>query len=255
MSGKHIAYILTGAALLMMLTLESCGSKRHVVSARPVGTAAETVTLAYSNDIGRKIVSEARRWIGTRYQYGGHSLDGTDCSGMVMEIYNKVTGIALPRNSAEQCRFATDIRRDLLRQGDLVFFATSGAGRVSHVGIYIGDGRMIHASASKGVTESSLDDKYWIRNYVTSGQILADNGRGSCRPKNDKKKSSKKKMSTSSKSKFEDDDPIYNPTVKRSAEPEVKAPDDLRKLPEIDYHELDDLLNQKVDSVYSSFMD
>lgn len=90
-----------------------------------------------------ELISEAKKWIGTKYRYGGHSRkDGTDCSGMVMELFLKVFDIKLPRNSAQQQEFCSSIRQKDLQAGDLMFFATGkNRNRVSHVGLYIGGRR------------------------------------------------------------------------------------------------------------------
>ncbi len=226
------------AVLMLMTVLSGCKSSRHVVSgssASRFGTAESTVTLAYTTELGKRLVKEAHRWLDTPYRYGGHTRGiGTDCSGMVMEVYDKTLGIALPRNSAEQCRFATDIKRDRLRLGDLIFFATGNKNNVSHVGIYIGDGKMIHASSSRGVMISKLDETYWMNSYVTSGRILADS-----------------KASVGKKS--------VERTVRRdnkvNLDP-IDVPENLQiRSTDINYEILDTLLEQKLDSVYSSFLD
>lgn len=100
--------------------------------------------------VGQKIVKEARKWLGTKYVYGGKTRKGTDCSGMVMVVYEQVTGIKLPRDSHSQQAFTEHIKRRDLTPGDLVFFASkAGGSRIGHVGIYIGQGQFIHASSSR----------------------------------------------------------------------------------------------------------
>lgn len=128
-------------------------------------------TLILKSD-AKAVIKEARKWLGTKYQYGGESLKGTDCSGMVMKVFQKTTGMKLPRNSAEQQKFAKPIDKKQLRAGDLVFFASKAGGqRVSHVGIYIGRDEFIHAS-SHGVVISSLKEVYYERHYHSSGRVL-----------------------------------------------------------------------------------
>lgn len=235
-SDKHMSLCRVISLLIPILILSSCGSSRRTVTTRVHGTADQMVTIAYTNDIGRQLVKEAQRWLGSPYRFGGHERSGTDCSGLVMEVYNRTLGIALPRSSADQRTFATDIHRNALRHGDLIFFAPGGHGRISHVGIYIGDNRMIHASSSKGVIVSDINDSYWQRNYVSSGRILreaAKNGRASGNPRKT--------------------DPIYDPG--KGTLPPVAAPSDLKKNTEPDYRILDDILSHKLDSVYTNYLD
>jgi len=119
----------------------------------------------------RALVDEAYSWIGTPYSYGSHSRRGTDCSGFVMEVYRRALGFTLPRSTSEQSEACTDIDRDDLRAGDLVFFRDRSHGKIAHVGIYIGNGKFVHASSSRGVIESSLTEKYYDDHYRHSGRI------------------------------------------------------------------------------------
>ena len=122
--------------------------------------------------LGDALVRSARQWIGTPYAYGGRSKSGTDCSGMIMVIYSDVAGLTLPRNSAAQRDYCVSVSRRQLEPGDLVFFTTSKrGGKVNHVGMYVGNGRIIHASSSRGVIESSLDEKYYATHYHSSGRV------------------------------------------------------------------------------------
>lgn len=121
---------------------------------------------------GQRLVNEARKWLGTRYRYGGESRSGTDCSGFTMKVYEKVTGIKLPRDSRSQQSFTSRVKQRDLSAGDLVFFATkSGGSRVGHVGIYISGGEFIHASTSKGVIISSLSERYYANHYHSAGRV------------------------------------------------------------------------------------
>lgn len=121
------------------------------------------------------LVAEAGNWIGTRYRYGGNTRDGIDCSGLVVQVYKKVFDISLPRTSRDQYAYCERIKRKDITVGDLVFFATRRGDlkTVSHVGIYIGDNRMIHASSSRGVIISNLDETYYTKRYVSAGRIKA----------------------------------------------------------------------------------
>ena len=97
---------------------------------------------------------------------------GCDCSGFVSQVYKAVYGKSLERNSAAiRDKNCSKIRRSQLRTGDLVFFKTGSSRKINHVGIYLKDNKFIHASSSKGVIVSSLEEKYYIRTYVCSGRV------------------------------------------------------------------------------------
>lgn len=123
-----------------------------------------------------KIVEEAYTWLGTPYAYAhAEKGKGTDCSGMVLSVYEKVTGVKLPRNSAKQAEFCMPVKKKQLKIGDLVFFATGkDPGRISHVGIMVNDCKFIHASASKGVVVSDLNQPYYIRTLIAFGRVSDD---------------------------------------------------------------------------------
>lgn len=164
-------------ALLGALLLTGCSAKR--AARKQPQTPQQTVYVVPATDRQvSELVKEARRWIGTPYAYGGHSRKGTDCSGFIMEIFSKVFDIKLPRSSAMQAEYARPLKEDKIVPGDLVFFTTGKSrSRINHVGLYIGDGRMIHASSSKGVMESGLDESYWQRTRHSQGRVVETDAR------------------------------------------------------------------------------
>ncbi|HOD35301.1 MAG TPA: NlpC/P60 family protein [Syntrophales bacterium] len=114
-----------------------------------------------------EIVRTAESFIGVPYLYGGSSPDeGFDCSGLTMAVYD-LNGLRLPRSSREQYGSGDAVPRRDLEKGDLVFFSTRMDGRVSHVGVYIGDDRFIHAPGQgKKITIDTLSSQYFERRYV-----------------------------------------------------------------------------------------
>ena len=120
-----------------------------------------------------EIVKTAERFIGVPYRWGGSSADeGFDCSGLTMTVY-RLNGLNLPRSSREQYRAGTPISQSKLSQGDLVFFATSGGRRVSHVGLYAGGGKFIHApKKGKRIRTESLSNSYFRSRYVGARTYL-----------------------------------------------------------------------------------
>ena len=145
--------------LLLSLLLAACGSKPY----RPTAKAAER----------QEIIEAARNMLGVPYRYGGTSpTRGFDCSGLVQYAHSQA-GIEVPRTTGEQYRAALPIHRQALRPGDLVFFRTHKHRYVSHVGIYLGKGKFIHApSSGKHVSIASLKDDYWRQRYTSGGRMF-----------------------------------------------------------------------------------
>lgn len=114
--------------------------------------------------------------VGTPYRYGGNTPDsGFDCSGLIGYVYRDAAGINLPRSTRELIAMPVpSVRREALQTGDLVFFATAGGGKVSHAGIYVGEGRFVHAPSSGGTVRlESLSTAYWQRSYLNAKRVMA----------------------------------------------------------------------------------
>lgn len=108
--------------------------------------------------------------MGVPYVWGGVSPSGFDCSGFTQFVLKK-NGISIPRVTSDQYGAGVAVSKSNLRVGDLVFFTTYKAGP-SHVGFYLGDGKFIHASSSKGVTISSLDSSYYSSRYIGARRVI-----------------------------------------------------------------------------------
>lgn len=131
---------------------------------------ATTVPAMASANSPTSLVNTARTYIGTPYAYGGTTTSGFDCSGYTQFVFKK-QGINIPRSTGEQFAMGTAVKKSDLKTGDLVFFNTFGNG-VSHVGIYIGSSRFIHASTSQGVMISSVNDPaYWGKRYLGARRV------------------------------------------------------------------------------------
>jgi hypothetical protein len=109
-------------------------------------------------------------WDGTPYRFGAISRDGVDCSGFVQRVFAETFGMALTRSTHSQVLEGRDVPREALQPGDLVFFRTGR--RTQHVGIYLRDGRFLHASTSRGVTVDRLTSGYYDRTYWTARRVL-----------------------------------------------------------------------------------
>lgn len=110
-------------------------------------------------------------WLGTPYAYAGNCEKGIDCSGFVNVLYDRVFGIRLgARNSAEIYGLMQKIDKDELVEGDLVFFKIRSRSRITHVGVYLGQHKFVHASSSKGVTVSDLNEPYYKKYFAGAGR-------------------------------------------------------------------------------------
>jgi hypothetical protein len=111
--------------------------------------------------------------LGTKYTFGGTSIDGIDCSSFVQHVF-ELAGFKLPRTAREQARYGYFVRKENLKPGDLLFFATY-ASFPSHVGIYIGDGKMTHASSGGGRVEiADINQDYYVRRFLFAKRIPAN---------------------------------------------------------------------------------
>jgi lipoprotein Spr len=109
-------------------------------------------------------------WYGTRYRFGGTTREGIDCSAFTCSLMAAVFGITLPRMAKEQYKASSRIHKDDLERGDLVFFHTTRKG-ISHVGVYLGNNKFVHASVNYGVTISDLSEGYYARRFVGAGRM------------------------------------------------------------------------------------
>jgi len=121
----------------------------------------------------KEIVRTANQFIGVRYRWGGQSSGtGFDCSGLTMVVY-RLNGLELPRSSRQQWKAGRPVYQEQLLKGDLVFFATIGGERVSHVGIYIGNNKFLHApSSGRKIRISSMSNKYYKSRYLGARAYL-----------------------------------------------------------------------------------
>jgi cell wall-associated NlpC family hydrolase len=138
---------------------------------RPVVTAPPQILSQAAEDV----LFRALGLVGTPYRWGGNTPDsGFDCSGLIGYVYRDAAGITLPRSTREMIVIrAPDVKLDQLQSGDLVFFATSGGSQVSHAGIYVGEGRFVHAPASGGTVKlDSLNKPYWQKAYLNAKRVI-----------------------------------------------------------------------------------
>jgi lipoprotein Spr len=160
------------ASFILVLCLPSCRSRKAnpVFHERNEWLEIESklgVQIAEKGDL--PFYREAVKWLEVPYKFGGNTLQGTDCSGLVMVVYERVFGKKLPRQSAKQADFANRIQKNKLVPGDLYFFDINGKG-ISHVGMHLVGNKFIHASIQKGVIVSDLEEAYYKRTFVGYGR-------------------------------------------------------------------------------------
>jgi lipoprotein Spr len=131
---------------------------------------SQIMGVALSATSNMKLFHFVYDWIGTPYRFGGSSRRGIDCSAFTKELYSQVFNMDIERSSRDIFSMVSPVKRDDLKEGDLVFFKIHSR-RISHVGIYLGNNRFAHAS-SKGVAISSLDDAYYRRYFYRGGRML-----------------------------------------------------------------------------------
>lgn len=130
------------------------------------------VNVSKATDLG--MYANIFTWLSTPYRYGGKTAKGIDCSNYVFKLMNEATCADSYATSRQLAAITEYVDREDLQEGDLVFFNTSGKG-VSHVGVYLQNGKFTHSSSSKGVTVSSLNDKYWDAHFCGAGRIVKNN--------------------------------------------------------------------------------
>lgn len=256
-----------------LLLFSACKSSKGVSGRMSIDYSKE-----HADPMGKELVDEARKWLGTPYRYGGSTRNGTDCSGLVMSLYRDVCAVKIPRTTREQKSYCTEVARNKTRIGDLVFFG-SGSG-ISHVGLYIGKGEMIHASSSKGVMVSNIDTGYWGNRYRGAGRVA---GAGKSWAANAGKRKKRKSDVNSKVSKPvnplevpSSGSPLgvpsitleefaamgsgnarsQKPTPASTTTPQTTVPQSVAPEKPEDVDPLDEIINEKIDSIFSTrFMD
>jgi cell wall-associated NlpC family hydrolase len=158
------------ALLGVTLLLDACAARPQ-----PLPPSHFELPTHHHGDINpNDILFRAISLVGTPYRYGGNTpQSGFDCSGLVDYVFNDVAGITLPRTAQQISEIdAPRIKRDRLESGDLVFFG-SGAHHTSHIGIYVGKGRFVHAPNEGGTVRLDyLDAPYWNEHYNGAVRVL-----------------------------------------------------------------------------------
>jgi len=171
------------AAAAVAMLLQACASAPSPVESPPLNDVAlppadsiQAAPLpppqtAAGTSLGSEVVIRAIAMVGVPYRFGGSDPDGFDCSGLVQYVYEEL-GIEVPRTAAEQYRAAAPVKLENIEPGDLLFFRTHGK-RISHVAIYAGSGRFVHAPQTGRLIElRSLDDDYYRPRLAGVGRLF-----------------------------------------------------------------------------------
>jgi cell wall-associated NlpC family hydrolase len=160
------------AARVKAESLRASGIIQEFYLAAPEDTPLPRPRPEDTDGLRANLVETARSYLGVPYLWGGASAQGFDCSGLTMSVY-RLNGLQLPRSSRDQYEAGSQVSRDELRPGDLLFFSTNGTGRVSHVGLYAGDGTFIHApSRGRTISQAKLSDAYYQKTFVGARTYL-----------------------------------------------------------------------------------
>ena len=138
-------------------------------------TQSNTSYAAQTSKSSSKVITYAKKQFGKPYRWAHQGPSGFDCSGFTYYVYKNTTGKSLPRTSTAQSRRGRYVKKSNLKAGDLIFFDTVGRnnGKVTHVGMYIGNKKFIHAASGQGrVVINNLNSSYYIKSYVTARRIL-----------------------------------------------------------------------------------
>ena len=150
-------------------------SSSYLQSTVPSGSTSNSGSNNSVSASASSVIAYAKTLLGKPYVWGAQGPNSFDCSGFTYYVFKNKAGIILPRTSSAQSKYGTYVSRNNLRAGDLVFFDTNGAnnGQVSHVGLYIGNGQMIHASYSqKKIVIDNFNSSYFKRTFVNGRRVL-----------------------------------------------------------------------------------
>lgn len=143
--------------------------------AEPVAAGADATLLDRYGNAAQELMNQGMDYLGIRYRFGGNSPEtGLDCSGLVQNVFRNALGLNLPRTAKEMARLGEKVGLNDLKPGDLVFFNTMRR-TFSHVGIYMGEGRFLHAPSRGGeVRIEEMGQRYWSQRFNGARRLLPD---------------------------------------------------------------------------------
>lgn len=167
---KRLSHLLILGTLAMILA--SCGTSAPHYNYKELARASIRLNMDIDMKDNHQLYIESAGWLGVPYRGGGNNKRGVDCSGLTSHLYKKVYHKKLERNSDDQrTKNCHKVNKKNLREGDLVFFHNGRKKRTaSHVGLYLKDNKFIHASTSRGVIISNLDEDYYRKHWLGGGR-------------------------------------------------------------------------------------
>lgn len=179
--GEHLGYVHSSQLNLTEIPYENQASTqvpRFFVQGQSTGLPVSMASLLGEKPkkadgtpvSGADFVEEAEKYLGIRYVHGGETPAGFDCSGLIYYVYN-LLGYTVPRSVEAQSRCGHAVGNDLLKPGDLVFFATLGGKSPSHVGIYLGNGEFIHSPNARSKVRVDALSGYWKNVYISARRL------------------------------------------------------------------------------------
>lgn len=166
-------YLILSTFLLgLVFIFSSCRTSAPRLDYKALARASILLGVDINLEDNHKLYLEAAEWIGVPYRGGGESKRGTDCSGFTYQIFKKVYRMQVPRNTEDLKKACSKVAKRNLREGDLVFFSSNRSRKkVAHVGIYLKNGKFVHASTSRGVIVSKLNEAYYTKHWISGGRI------------------------------------------------------------------------------------
>lgn len=163
------------ALLLILSVVSSQAQSEKKTTADPDNLAkdyfSQIMGVAVSATSNVKLYQFVYDWLGTPYRLGGDTERGIDCSGFAYQLYDKVFNTVIGNNSRNIFSMVNPVNKEELKEGDLVFFKINSRA-ISHVGVYLGNDKFAHASSSRGVMISNLNEAYWKRYYYKGGRLI-----------------------------------------------------------------------------------
>ena len=150
-------------------------SSQYLQSTKPSSSSSSNSGSTSVSSSASSVIAYAKTLLGKPYVWGAPGPNSFDCSGFSFYVFKTIAGIVLPRTSSAQSKYGTSVSWSNLKAGDLMFFDTNGAnnGQVSHVGLYIGNGQMIHASSSqRKIVITSVNTSYYKNAFVNARRVL-----------------------------------------------------------------------------------
>ncbi|WP_246265528.1 C40 family peptidase [Aromatoleum diolicum] len=172
---RHRIFATRFAPLAIALALMAAAPARSTENTPSPQGEPSALSLERAGTTAQGLINQGMEYLGIRYRFGGNSPEtGLDCSGLVQNVFRNALGLNLPRTARDMARLGDKVGMQDLKPGDLVFFNTMRRA-FSHVGIYMGDGRFLHAPARGGeVRIEEMDKSYWAKRFNGARRLVPE---------------------------------------------------------------------------------